>query len=81
MKTFITGVEICGNAADPLLALELTDLARLLPGSTRILAGGRAARGYFETLVRIGALYAGSIEEFGTQLDSLRRAAPRAAGK
>ncbi len=51
----------------------LGDLARLLPASTRILAGGRAARGYFETLVRIGALYAESIEEFSTQLDSLRR--------
>ena len=58
---------------DPNLARELTDLARLLPASTRILAGGRAARGYLETLVRIGALYADNIEEFGTQLDSLRR--------
>lgn len=58
---------------DPGLALELTDLARLLPASTRILVGGRAARSYFETLARIGALYAESLEEFGTQLDSLRR--------
>ena len=62
---------------DPHLALELTDLARLLPASTRILVGGRAARGYFETFVSIGALYADSIEEFGTQLDSLRRAPAR----
>ena len=54
-----------------------TDLARLLPGSTRILAGGRAARGYFETLVRLGALYADSIEEFGEQLDGLRRTSAR----
>jgi DNA-binding transcriptional MerR regulator/methylmalonyl-CoA mutase cobalamin-binding subunit len=58
---------------DPGLAGELTELARLLPASIRIMAGGRAARGYFETLVRIGALYADSIGEFGTQLDSLRR--------
>ena len=62
---------------DPRLARELTDLARLLPQATRILAGGTAARGYFETLIRIGALYADSIEEFGTQLDSLRRAPAR----
>ncbi len=62
---------------DPNLPRELTDLARLLPASTRILAGGRAARGYFETLVRIGALYADSIEEFSTQLDSLRRTPTR----
>jgi DNA-binding transcriptional MerR regulator/methylmalonyl-CoA mutase cobalamin-binding subunit len=58
---------------DPSLAHELTELSRLLPASTRIMVGGRAARAYFETLVRIGALYADSIEEFGNQLDMLRR--------
>ncbi len=62
---------------DPNLTRELTDLARLLPSGARMLVGGRAARGYFETLVRIGALYAGTIEEFGDQLDSLRRTAPK----
>ena len=60
-------------ADDPNLAGQLTDLARLLPAGTRILAGGRSARGYFEALIRIGALCADSIEEFGSQLDSLRR--------
>lgn len=64
---------------DPNLARELSDLARLLPAGTRILAGGRAAAAYFETLIRIGALYADSIEEFGAQLDSLRRAPARKA--
>ncbi|MEO7318622.1 MAG: MerR family transcriptional regulator [Chthoniobacteraceae bacterium] len=64
---------------DPNLARELTDLARLLPAGTRILAGGRAAAGYFETLIRIGALYVDSIEDFSTQLDSLRRAPARKA--
>lgn len=62
---------------DPGLAGELSELARLLPASIRIMAGGRAARGYFETLVRIGALYADSIGEFGVQLDSLRRGSPK----
>lgn len=62
---------------DPGLARELTDLARLLPAATRILVGGRAARGYFEILARIGALYADDMEEFGTQLDSLRRGTAR----
>lgn len=61
-------------ADDPDLAGQLADLARLIPASTRILAGGRSARGYFEALIRIGALCADSIEEFGSQLDSLRRA-------
>jgi methylmalonyl-CoA mutase cobalamin-binding subunit len=62
---------------DPNLARELTDLARLLPAGTRIFAGGRAARGYLETLIHIGALYADSLDEFGSQLDTLRRASAR----
>ena len=66
-------------ADDPNLASQLTELARLIPAGTRILAGGRAARGYFEALIRIGALCADSIEEFGSQLDSLRRAPARKA--
>jgi methanogenic corrinoid protein MtbC1 len=66
---------------DPNLPRELTDLARLLPVRTRIMAGGRAARGYFDTLVRIGALYADNVEEFADQLDALRRRTPAAAEK
>ena len=62
---------------DPNLARELNELARLLPSGTRILSGGRAARGYFETLIHIGALHADTIEEFGDQLDTLRRAPVR----
>lgn len=84
----IAGAALCNQAAavalsivypedDPGLAHELTELGRMLPASVRIMAGGRAARGYFETLVRIGALYADSIGEFGAQLDSLRRAGAR----
>lgn len=64
---------------DAYLARELTELARLLPEGTRILAGGRAARGYFEALIRIGALFAESIEEFGNQLDTVRGTPPRKA--
>ncbi len=62
---------------DPLLAQELADLARLLPSGTRIFAGGRAARAYFQVLVRIGALFSESVDEFGEQLDRLRREQPR----
>jgi DNA-binding transcriptional MerR regulator/methylmalonyl-CoA mutase cobalamin-binding subunit len=57
---------------DPIVARELTDLARLLPPGRRILVGGRAARGYFETLARIGASYVENLEQFGSQLDALR---------
>lgn len=58
---------------DPALDEELTSLARMLPAGVRIAVGGRAARGYRETLNRIDALYAESMEEFGLQLDALRR--------
>jgi methanogenic corrinoid protein MtbC1 len=58
---------------DANLPRELTDLARLLPATTRILAGGRAAHAYSETLIHIGALCGESIDEFGTHLDSMRR--------
>jgi DNA-binding transcriptional MerR regulator/methylmalonyl-CoA mutase cobalamin-binding subunit len=57
---------------DPIVARELTDLARLLPPGRRILVGGRAARGYFEILARIGASYVENLEQFGSQLDALR---------
>jgi DNA-binding transcriptional MerR regulator/methylmalonyl-CoA mutase cobalamin-binding subunit len=62
---------------DPGLAGELTQLAKLIPASTRLVVGGRAARAYLKTLHRIGALCADSIEEFGTLLDSLRRSSAK----
>lgn len=58
---------------DPHLPGELTELARLLPRGTRILVGGRAARGYSHALAEVGALLADDIGEFGEHLDSLRR--------
>jgi len=61
---------------DPALPDELASLARLLPSGVRIMVGGRAAHLYSEKLQEIGALYAESMEEFGFQLDSLRRTAP-----
>ncbi len=80
----IAGAAIRNNAAavalsivypedDPALPGELTDLARLLPATTRLFVGGRAAAAYSATLDRIGALY-GDMHEFGVHLDSLRRA-------
>ena len=72
-KAAAVALSIVYPSDDSNLAHELTELARMIPDGTRILAGGRAARGYFEALIRIGALCADSIEEFGSQLDSLRR--------
>jgi DNA-binding transcriptional MerR regulator/methylmalonyl-CoA mutase cobalamin-binding subunit len=61
---------------DPHVARELSELARLLPENTRILVGGRAAQSCFETLSRIGALYAETLDQFGIQLDALRAPTP-----
>ena len=61
---------------DPDLPQEFTNLRRFLPAETKILVGGRAAPAYLETLMRIGAVFTESIDEFCHQLDDLRRAAP-----
>ncbi len=58
---------------DPTLPQELINLHRFLPSGTKILAGGRAAPGYRETLRQIGAELTESIDEFCTRLDDLRR--------
>lgn len=58
---------------DPNLAEELIDLRRFLPGSTKILVGGRASASYSAALSSIGAIATNDIGEFCDQLDSLRR--------
>ena len=58
---------------DASIGRELSELAALLGPGTRLLTGGRAARLHIELLVRIGALYADNLIEFGQQLDALRR--------
>lgn len=47
---------------DPRIHTELRSLARLLTKGTRIIAGGRAAAAYADTLTAIGAEYIESIE-------------------
>ena len=51
---------------------KLTNLRRFLPPEIKILTGGRAGPAYRETLMRIGALFTESIDEFCNQLDDLR---------
>lgn len=58
---------------DPNLPQEFINLRRFLPPETKILVGGRAAPAYLETLMRIGAVFTDSIDEFCNQLDLLRR--------
>ena len=65
---------------DPGLPQEFTNLRRFLPAETKILVGGRAAPAYLETLLRIGAIFTESLDEFCNQLDLLRRSSkPRLA--
>lgn len=58
---------------DPELPAELETLRRLLPKSIRIMAGGRAAGGYLETLQKVGALHCKALRELYLHLDELRR--------
>jgi len=67
---------------DPDLPDELLSLRRYLPSDTRIIAGGRAAPAYGETLARIGAVVVTSLAECCEALDRLRaerRPAPATA--
>ncbi len=58
---------------DPNLPEELLALRRYLPKETRIVAGGRAAPAYGETLARIGAIVVDTLGECSQALDRLRR--------
>ena len=58
---------------DPNLPEELVNLRRFLPQQIQIITGGRAAMAYSETLVRIGAIQTGNLDEFCEQLDALRK--------
>ncbi len=57
---------------DPKLRSELLSLRRYLPSDTRIIAGGRAAPAYSETLALIGAVVVGSLAECSSALDRFR---------
>ncbi|MEJ2509618.1 MAG: MerR family transcriptional regulator [Gammaproteobacteria bacterium] len=60
---------------DPRLADELRTLARQLPNTTTLLAGGRAASAYSGVLEEIGARRGESLADLRALLDSLRAAA------
>ncbi len=57
---------------DPALADEFRALAKLLPQSTALIVGGRAARGHRDTLEEIGARVADSPTELENLLTRLR---------
>ena len=58
---------------DPRLASELEHLRSLLPASVALLAGGRSAAAYAETLQHLGAQRMDSLEELAQSLDELRQ--------
>lgn len=63
---------------DSALPGELELLRKLLPRQIRIIAGGRAAGAYRESLDKIGALLLDDLEHFARTLDEMRLpAAPR----
>ena len=57
---------------DAHLKNELSRLAQLLPDNIALLVGGRAAIHYADTLKEIGALRLHDLQDFRTELDSLR---------
>ncbi len=63
------------------LAAELLALRRLLPDSTKIVAGGRAALTYRSALLQIGASITGDLDELAEWLDASRRSSNRASDR
>ena len=58
---------------DPNLPQELLNLRRFLPPQIQILAGGRAAAAYRQTLTDIGAIQTTGLEDLCRHLDALRQ--------
>jgi methylmalonyl-CoA mutase cobalamin-binding subunit len=58
---------------DRTLADELTSLRRYLPADVKILAGGRAASAYGESLSRIGAMRIDDLNALTATLEGLRK--------
>jgi len=61
---------------DPGIGKELADLRRFLPAEVRVLAGGRASGAYRDALNSIGAIQAGDLDAFCSQLEELRNTPP-----
>ncbi len=61
---------------DPLLAQELRNLRRCLPGEIALLVGGRAAPAYDATLREIGARRIDDLKELTDALQRLRQPSP-----
>ena len=55
------------------LRRELQTLREMLPDGIGIIAGGRAARSYRETLGKIGAVVVEDLGELGRALEEMRR--------
>jgi DNA-binding transcriptional MerR regulator/methylmalonyl-CoA mutase cobalamin-binding subunit len=72
------GLSVVHPTDDPVLSQELRLLRRLLPGSTRILVGGRASSAYQSDIDAIGAVRVGSLEDLRSQLNQLRGEPPPA---
>jgi methylmalonyl-CoA mutase cobalamin-binding domain/chain len=55
----VVGISLVYPGDDPAIAGELRELKRLLPGSVKLLVGGRAAAAYRPLLDELGANYCG----------------------
>lgn len=72
-KARVVALSLVYPEDDAALADELANLRRYLPTEIKIIAGGRAAEAYRDTLNRIGALRMADLDSLGPVLDDLRR--------
>lgn len=67
------GLSITYPEDDPNLAKELLHLRQILPQNVHIIAGGRSAAGYANTLSQIGARHCKTLDSLCFELDELRK--------
>lgn len=65
-------ISIIYPADDPRLNKDLIHLKKILPENVTIIVGGRAAKGYIETLEKIGAIVVGDTKSLRLQLEAIR---------
>ena len=81
LKARAIGLSIVFPPDDEALTRDLLKLPKLLPPDCAVIAGGRSAETYAQTLEEIGAIKVSALEDLYPVLDQLQKTARGAGGK
>jgi len=73
LNTKVVAISLVYPSDDPSLPKELKKLKQILPPGVSIIAGGRAADGYLNSLDEIGALVVKNTKQLRLELDTIRQ--------